>query len=392
MMRPIQAQTFTVLHNFSGGMDGAAPDTGLTIDRSRNLYGTAFVGSAGYGTIFKLTYKNSGWLFSPLYSFQGFNDGANPDSRVSIGPNGTLYGTTEHGGVNGYGTVFNLRPPQTVCRTVLCPWTKTVLYAFTGGTDSFTPQGDLTFDQSDNLYGTAYGYQIAGKEDLGGYDAGSVYELVHSNGGWTINVLYGFTGFNDGSNPEGGVIFDQAGNLYGTATYGGAHGEGTVFQLTHSGSGWIEQTLQSFSYPGGFLPQAGLLSDQAGNMYGATFAGGNKGGGTVFELTPSNGGWAFTTIYELPGSGTGPLSTLAIDSEGNLYGTSYNGGQHQNGSVFKLTQSNGVWTYIDLYDFTGGSDGSWPFGSVAVDTNGTLYGTASSGGAYGDGVVWEIAP
>jgi uncharacterized repeat protein (TIGR03803 family) len=107
-------------------------------------------------------------------------------------------------------------------------------------------------------------------------------------------------------------------------------------------------------------------------------------------MTPSNGGWIFTTIYQLPGGGTGPLSRLAIDLAGNLYGTSYNGGQHQDGAVFKLTQSNGVWSYTDLYDFTGGSDGMWPYGSVTVGADGNLYGTASYGGAGGEGVAWEI--
>ena len=387
-----RAQTFKVIHNFTNGADGSSPWAGLTRDPSGNLYGTAHAGGTGNGTVFKLTRTSSGWLFNPLYSFKGGQDGNTPGARVILGPNGTLYGTTEGGGANGNGTVFNLRPPGTAPRSALSSWTKTILYSFTGGTDSYTPMGDLTFDQSGNLYGTTSGSHIYGQEGFGGYGDGSVYELVHSSGTWTINVVYGFTGGMDGSNPEGGVIFGQDGNLYGTTAYGGSYGDGNVFELTSSGPGWTEQTLHSFDLSDGFAPQSGLVSDQSGNLFGATSFGGANGGGTVFELTPSGGGWTFSSIYDLPKGSGGPFGTLAIDAAGNLFGANYGGGSSYKGNIFKLAQVSGVWTYTDLYDFTGGADGGGPQCSPVVDAMGNIYGTTSYGGTYGDGVVWEITP
>lgn len=158
--QPAHAQTFSVIHNFTGGADGAAPLAGLTIDRGGNLYGTAYDGGAGYGTVYMLAHSGSGWSFNSLYSFAEGNDGAHPYGRVTFGGNGRLYGTTYLGGNSncsgGCGTVFNMKPPpRAVCGTVLCPWTETVLYRFTG-TDGAEPSGDLVFDQAGNLYGTTY--------------------------------------------------------------------------------------------------------------------------------------------------------------------------------------------------------------------------------------------
>ena len=379
-----QAQTLTVLHNFTGGTDGGNPVAAVTLDRAGNLYGTAHAGGLGYGTAFKLARRGQGWVFNLLYRFQS-SDGAPPSSPLVFGPNGVLYGTTATCGGCGppNGTVFTLRPPATICPAVSCPWMETVLYRFTGGMDSRTPEGPLVFDQSGNLYGTTFGIYVRGERPQGGYSNGAVWELVHSGGSWTINVLYGFMGGGDGANPSGGVIFDRAGNLYGTTTFGGERNWGTVFQLTPSGSGWSEQTLHSFQSGQEGLPQAGLIADQAGNLYGATFL-----GGWVFELTSSGSGWNFNNIYEVPGE---PQSSLTIDGQGNLYGVNPGSG-YQSGNIFELSQSNGVWTYTDLYDFTGGSDGSQPFGSVVLDASGNIYGTASEGGQYGYGTVWMLTP
>src|SRR5271166_3676379 len=242
-----QPQTFIVLHDFTGGQDGRYPLAGLSIDKAGNLYGTAANGgSAGLGTVFKLSHKGSGWTFSPLYSFLGGDDGAEPYARVVIGPDGSLYGTTNSaanlGCFQGYGcgTVFNLRPPPRACTTALCPWKETVLYSFTGGSDGGNPwSADLVFDQTGSLYGTtAYGGR------MGCYSScGVVYKLTPSSGGWMETVLYSFTGGNDGGNPAGGVIFDQAGNLYGVTTDAGPSRQGTVYELTPSGSGWTENTI-----------------------------------------------------------------------------------------------------------------------------------------------------
>jgi uncharacterized repeat protein (TIGR03803 family) len=381
----VYGQTLTVLHSFTGGNDGARPQTGLTFDRGGNLYGTTHGGGFGSGTVFRLTRHGSSWTLSPLHSFNR-TDGYGPQSSLIFGPDGALYGTTSGGGQHGDGTVFVLRPPQTVCKTVSCPWTETLLYSFTGGEDSMDPEGALVFDSSGNLYGVAYGDNFPGAHGPQGYGNGSVWELVHAGGAWTFNLVYGFTGLQgDGEGPAGGVVFDSAGNLYGTTIYGGEYGEGTVFQLIPSGAGWTEQTLHSFQSQGIF-PQAGLTVDSSGDMYGVTFV-----GGYAFELTPSGGNWSFATIYQVS-SGDGPAANLTIDAQGNLYGANQTGGAHQQGNVFKLVLRGGGWSYSDLYDFTGGSDGGQPVGSVVIDASGNIYGTALTGGANSYGTVWKLTP
>jgi uncharacterized repeat protein (TIGR03803 family) len=387
-----QAQTFKVIYNFTGGQDGAYPEAGLTMDKGGNLYGTAYQGGGtNRGTVFKLAHKGSGWVFSPLYSFTGREDGGAPIARVVFGPNGSLYGTTEFGGRNcgsGCGTVFNLKPPAAACRSALCAWTETVLYAFDGFTDGANPgYGDLIFDAAGNLYGTTY---------FGGSNAqGVVFELTPSNGSWTESATYIFSGSNDGANPYSGVIFDKADNLYGTTWTAGENGYGTVFQLKPSGSSWEENTLHAFqSASDGGKPFGGVVFDSAGNLYGATSSGGSGNGGTAYELLPSNGNWSFDVIYSFTGSAylPGSYGNLTMDAAGNLYGTTTKDGAHSAGTVFKLTPSNGGWTETDLYDFSGGSDGGVPYGSVLIDASGNLYGTASAGGANGYGDIWEIAP
>ena len=225
-IRAAQAQTYNILHSFSGGGDGGTPSAGLIMDRAGNLYGTAQYGGAGNGTVFKLSHPGSGWILSTLYAFQGGNDGLGPEARVIFGPDGGLYGTTTSGGFQGYGTVFELRPPVTACKSAICPWTETVLYRFQGGSDGIDPAyGDLSFDPMGNLYGTTSG---GGLQLCSGNTCGVVFKLARSGGGWTESVLYSFTGGNDGGTPYSGVILDSTGNLYGTAYYGGANTLGSV--------------------------------------------------------------------------------------------------------------------------------------------------------------------
>ena len=278
------AQTFTVLHNFTNGQDGAHPEAGLTMDKAGNLYGTAFFGGLGQGTVFKLTHRAPVGHSSPLYSFPAnASDGANPQARVIFGPNGTLYGTTEGGGIHGGGVVFNLRPPQLATHL---PWTETVLYNFPEyhGDAGRPGSGDVAFDQAGNLYGTT----ILG----GSAGVGAVYELTPSG---TESVLWSFTGGQqDGSYPWSGVIFDGSGNLYGTTTAGGNEacvgGCGTVYKMTPSGSGWTEEPIYYFTGGSdGAYPYGGLIFDQKGNLYGTTISGGIIGcSGTVFELRPKS--------------------------------------------------------------------------------------------------------
>jgi len=391
---PSEAQTFTVLHTFTGGADGSQPVAGLTMDRGGNLYGTTSAGGAGYGTVFKLTHTGSAWVETTLYTFQGGMDGAKPQARVVFGPDGTLYGTTTGSG-GGAGTVFNLRPPATFCRSILCPWSETVLYRFTGGADGEPIYGDLTFDAAGNIYGTASGGG-GGCSLYGG--CGVVFKLSRSGGGWIENVLYRFVD-GIGQTPTSGVIFDSAGNLYGTLLYGGTHGRGTVYELTPSGPGWKQTTLYSFgAAPDGGNPYGGLVFDQQGNLYGTTFDGGAGNGGTVYQLQPMGGNWTYTTLYSLP-ENQGAYDGPTMDSSGNLYATTVGGGNGL-GNVFELSPGANGWIPTDLHDFSFQhlEQGYFPVGGVVLDAHGNLYGTTASGGNMGPGcgegcgVVWEITP
>ncbi len=385
------------------------------MDKGGNLYGTTYAYGAGYGTVYQLKHKGSGWTFNPLYSFAGGSDGANPLARVIFGPNGTLYGTTKFGGGGcenyGCGTVFNLRPSPSACKSALCSWIKTVLYDFKGprvssvaaqggageaypvyGDGAYPLYGDLIFDQKGNVYGTTItGGQ--GSCDIYFSRCGTVFELSPSGGGWNESVLYVFSG-NDGGFPYNGLTFDNAGNLYGTTYVGGLSNAGTFFELAYS-IGWTETFLSSFRNGNdGSGPTTGLIFDQSGNLYGATESGGKNSGGTVFEFSPSpDGTWTYSLLYSFTGGAScGSWGNLVMDGAGNLYGTTLCDGTNKAGNVFKLTPSGGSWTYTSLHDFTGGSDGKNPYSNVVIDANGNLYGTTYAGGSQGVGVVWEITP
>ena len=391
------AQTFRVIHTFSGSGDGSTPNATMVTDQAGNLYGTTSYGGAqsgfaGSGIVFKLVQRNSSWVLTSLYTFQGGSDGAYPGAPVVIAPNGTLYGTTSLGGNpgcpagKGCGTVYQLRPQSTVCRSILCPWTKTVLYSFSGGTDGANPAyGQLLLDPSGNIYGTT-----GGGGDVG---SGVVYELTHSSGGWQQSVLHSFGGMGDGLQPQSGVVFDSQLNLYGTTVEGGSQGNGTVYELTRSGSAWVISKQHDLANEGN-SPYAGVVLDQLGNVYGATFFGGPGNGGTIFQLVTSGDRWnsnILAVFSPLGGQGVGVPSSLTMDAAGNLYGTTETDGAHGFGSVFKLVPQNGSWVLTTLYDFAGGSDGCTPGGGVTLAPSGNLYGTTQGCGT-GYGVVWEIAP
>jgi len=406
-----QAQTFQVIHSFTGSAGGYYPSNGVVFDRSGHLYGGAAYGGnytsscnyegteTGCGVVYKMSHHGSGWIFNVLSSFDGAN-GYNPEQLITVAPDGSLYGTTLSGGsrdCNGFapgcGTIFRLQPPATFCGSVSCPWNVTNLHQFLGppADGSFANGGSLIMDAAGNLYGTT---------EYGGlYGSGIVYELSPTTNGWTMSVLYNFTGLGDGGNPPSGVVFDNAGNLYGVTYAGGEEGYGAAYELTHAESGWTEHVLHSFnSQTDGAYPWGSPVIDSSGNLYGTTRSSGANGGGTVWELSPGNGGWNFSVLYSLTGgSFGGPFERLLIDGPGNLYGTAVNNGAHEYGSVFKLSPSGGGWSYADLYDFTGGGDGGLPYSAVSMDSAGDLFGVTEVGGSLqscpsGCGVVWEITP
>jgi len=386
-----QSQTYTVIHNFTGGQDGGQPAAGPTLDPAGNLYGTAFYGggssncAGGCGVVYKLTKHNSSWLLNPLYSFTGGDDGAYPDyGALTFGPDGSPYGTTSSAGLDESGTVFNVKPRPSACPSIICTWVETTVHQFGTGDDGLQPLGSVAFDTAGNMYGTTYLGGTAGM--------GTVFEATRSGQSWTESVIYSFAGGSDGANPVAGLTLDSAGNLYGTTYSGGANGWGTVFKLSPSGSSWTKTILYNFQNANdGRAPAGGVIFDQAGNLYGSTRFGGANSGGVVYELSPSGDNWTLTTLYSFTGV-AGPYNNLTFDANGNLYGTTYRDGADLAGSVFELTQSGGNWTFTDLYDFTGGNDGGYPTSSVAVDAHGTIYGTASSGGSSDQGVAFEITP
>jgi len=188
-----------------------------------------------------------------------------------------------------------------------------------------------------------------------------------------------------------GVILDESGNLYGTTLFGGINGDGLVYELSPQGNTWTETVLHEFSGPDGRGTYAGLIFDKSGNLFGATNEGGFSGGGTIFELSPQGNGWTLNTLYQFPNAGEGPYGSLVMDKAGNLYGVT----QQPNftwGTVFELSPSNGGWIYTELYDFAGDLDGGHPYGSVLLDNSGNIYGTTNAFGMYDQGTVYKVTP
>jgi uncharacterized repeat protein (TIGR03803 family) len=391
-----------VLLNFNG-TDGDKPIASLIFDAAGNLYGTTNEGGThGYGTVFELTpIVGGGWTETVLYNFcsqTNCTDGEFPPASLIFDAAGNLYGTTNEGGTHGGGTVFELTP------IVGGGWTETVLYNFcsqTNCTDGEFPLAGLIFDAAGDLYGTTW--------EGGAYGVGTVFELTPTaGGGWTEQVLHSFNG-GDGSYPYlGGLIFDAAGNLYGTTLWGGAYPSvGTVFELTPTaGGGWTEQVLHSFNGADGFNPEDSLVFDAAGNLYGTTYEGGGYGYGTVFELTPTaGGGWTEQVLHSFDNNGTDgfyPEASLIFDAAGNLYGTTQAGGTSTCdggcGTVFELRPTvGGGWTEQVLHSFGSGGDGAFPLAGLIFDRVGNLYGTTGGGGANqcagsSCGTVFELTP
>jgi hypothetical protein len=412
--------TLSTLYTFLGGSDGAAPNGNLVFDAHGNLYGTtAYGGGAtkcyfyGCGTVFELLPLRGGlWQERILRKF-GTGPGANalafPQGGLTFDGVGNAYAVLGETNAYGDGGVVELTPAPTL------PWTATALHQFIPRGDAYpnryAPGSGLIADSEGNLYGAALG---GGK-----WDAGVVFELTpHSDGVWTERILYTFTGSTDGGAPQASLVFDSAGNLYGTAELGGSStcsyygGCGVVFELSKSDNSWQETVLYTFAgtSDGGF-PDSALIFDHEGNLYGTTTLGGSSsspcqpigGCGTVFELTPSRGRWQLQTLYAFQAGpdGANPQS-LIFDQAGNLYGTTAWGadgfGGNGNGTVFELIPNAGGWSEKIIHAFQGDADGSYPFG-LAIDHDGNLYGTTQYGGTDGGacnhytcGTVFELSP
>jgi uncharacterized repeat protein (TIGR03803 family) len=365
-------------------------------DGHGGLYGTTIAGGAfNQGCVFHLLRGSDGaWIETVLYSFSG-PDGNSPDSSLILDPAGNLYGTTAGGGLYSGGVAFELTPSSTL------PWTETVLHNFGNGTDGSDPQAELVFDSSGNLYGTT---QFGGAS--GGFEnGGTVYRLSPGSAGWTETVLYSFPlsySGPDGDLPAGTVVIDKAGNLYGVTQAGGFYGYGTVYELTPSSDGtYKERIIHSFNLTNGSLPDATLVFDAAGNLYGATMFGGDRnlcqpsGCGTVFRLQRNpDKTWSETVLRALKTEdGWCAVGPIAFDSTGNLYAAAQCGGASSWGSVFELMPSSTApWPERVIHSFTNSPDGASPYAGVIVDSAGHLFGTTIKGGSANSGTVFEIAP
>jgi uncharacterized repeat protein (TIGR03803 family) len=352
--------TFIPLYSFTGGNDGANAVAGLVQASDGNLYGTTYRGGTnGYGAIFRIT--ASGGL-TPLYSFTGGNDGAHPYGSLVQAGDGNLYGTTEDGGTNGNGVVFRITTNGT----------PTPLYSFTGGHDGGNPEGGLVQANDGYLYGTT--------ENGGTNFDGTVFRMP-ING--PLKPIYSFTDGHDGGFPESALVQANDGNLYGTTYEGGTNGDGVVFRISTNG---VLTPLYSFTGGhDGAAPVAGLVQAGDGNLYGTTEDGGTNGYGSIFSIA-TNG--VLTPLYSFTDGHDGayPEATLVQANDGNLYGTTYEGGTNGYGTVFQITTHG---TLTPLYSFTDGRDGADPLASLALAGGGNLYGT-TDGGGDGDGAVFEL--
>jgi uncharacterized repeat protein (TIGR03803 family) len=321
-----------------------------------------------------------------IYSFAGGEDGEYADTDLVRDAAGNLYGTTVQGGTSASGTVWELSPSNG-------SWTHSVLYSFSGGTDGGEPYKGVTLDGQGNIFGTAVTGGSGGCE--GG--CGVVYELTNSGSTWTQTVIHAFTGSDDGAGPGAGLSIDSNGDVYGTTPTGGTYGAGTIFRL-HRGKGdqWKLKVLHAFTGGSdGIGGSAGRLVLSGTHVYGTATAGGDNSQGAAFELTQKQSGrWKFMPIYQFTGQPDAgfPYGGLALDISGNLYGTTYYGGASGMGSVYRLARKSGAWSEKLLYSFKGGSDGGAPLGNVVIDATGNLFGTTSGGGSAGDGVIFELSP
>ena len=404
---PAPAQERTV-HSFSSSLPGGSgPDAGLIADAAGNFYGVTQSDGpetcepfdpTGCGTVFELSPKaGGGWTVTVLYNFHG-EDGWSPIGGLTLDSTGNLYGTTSLGGtgkcwsgnhtVVGCGTVFELSPAGGG------KWTHQILHSFQATGDGASPEAGVIFDSSGNLYGTT--------ASGGAYYSGTVFQLTPSDGGgWTETLLHQFGSIvGDGGVPLSSLIFDSTGNLYGATYDGGIYGQGTVFEMSPgSGGNWAETVLYSFQYVSsdGQNPQGGLVFDASGNLYGTTFLGGNRGYGTVFQVTNAGGVWTERLLHSFEYSDTNhdgafPCATLIFDGDGNLYGTTASGGSANGGSVFEMMPGeSGDWRERVLHSFGSQTGDGWqPHGNLIFDNAGNLYGTTVFGGDYSSGTVFEV--
>jgi len=382
------AGTTEIIYSFACEDDGEYADTDLVIDSTGNLYGTTVLGGEfGGGTVWQLTPSDTGWAHTVLYSFTGGADGGEPYKGVTLDAQGNIYGTAVTGGSGGCeggcGVAYKLTNSGGT-------WTQTVIHSFTGGNDGSGPGSGLTIDQHGNLYGMA---------PTGGADGLGVIFQLHPDqtGHWTLKVIHTFTGGTDGATGSAGRLVLRGGHLYGAATAGGAYGKGTAFELTPTPTGeWDFKTIYSFKgQPDAGFPYGGLIFDPAGNAYGTTYYDGANNLGSVYELSPSSvGEWKEEVLYSFRSGtdGNSSIGNLVFGRPGNLYGTTSEGGLGS-GTIFGLTpQPDGTWRERVAHRFQGPPDGAYAYNGMVADGAGNFYGATVHGGADDEGAIYKFTP
>jgi len=322
----------TVLYSFTGGADGGEPYKGVTIDREGNLYGTAVTGGSGSceggcGVAYKLTNSGGNWTQTVIHAFTGGDDGSGPGARLTVDRGGNIYGMAPTGGANGLGTIYKISQAGAA-------WTFKVIHTFTGGDDGATGSAGRMVLRRARLYGAA--------TTGGAHGSGVIFELSpRAVGEWDFRAIYAFKGQPDGSFPYGALLFAGSGKIYGTTYYGGTSGIGAVYELSPRRNGeWNENVIYSFQEGSdGNSPISNLVFDPAGNLYGTTSEGG-LGSGTIFKLSPIGGGqWTETVVHPFQGPPDGAFAYngMVVDRLGNFYGATVHGGKNDDGSVYKFT-------------------------------------------------------
>ena len=383
------ASTEKVVWDFKGGSDGSGPWSNYFIsDAKGNLYAaTAAGGTYGAGTVFMLTPAGKETI---LYEFKGQSngDGTGPHGHLTFDAKGNIYGTTQGGGTNGTGTVYKLSPKTGG------GWTEKVIYTFSAaGADGTGPSAGMTIAADGTMYSTT--------PDGGAFGAGTVFSLKKTSTGWKQTVIQNLNGSSNGGYPYEGLMMDAAGNLYGAAPTGGASGQGVIYRLSRTKKGWADKVLHSFTNANGDgsgLYWIDLISDTSGNIYGATSFGGTNGTGMVWELvfSATKKSYSERILYEFGASGSGdgnnPYGGLAMDSAGNLYGTTLYGGTSNIGTSYKLTKDGTTWKETILHTFAGANDGAQSTGNPYIDAKGRVWGMTETGGTSDLGVVYRITP
>jgi len=381
--------TTSVIFSFDGSSLGGYPDSDLVMDAAGNLYGSAVEGgTANGGVVFELTSGPSGWTQTILHNFTGELDGAEPYGGVTLDARGNVYGTAVTGGTGGgceggCGVLYELTQSGGL-------WTENVIHTFTGGADGPGPGGGVTIDASGNVFGTT--------PTGGSFGLGVIYEASPKGAGWTFRVIHPFTGGRDGATgAKGRLTLDARGTLYGVATAGGQYGSGVAYRLAETPGGkWRLKALYQFQgEPDVGFPYGALAFDAKGNLFGTSYYDGANEVGGVYELSPTpSGPWKERVLYSFAGSpdGASSISGLVFDAAGNMYGTTSEGGAGK-GTIFELSPNgDGTWTESVAYSFAGAPDGAFPYDGMLGDGVGNFFGATVHGGTDDEGAVYQFTP